>query len=149
MMLPTHRPAMASTSNPLQLPSSSATSVLHSSDASPRMRKDAQEVKFGVGRHRDKLEKIRDSLRPYEQPCMADKSVKKDTKYSTGSKCLEENLLNNRQMMLNALTQIHGYKEEAALSALERVNYSSVIAAAEYLDNIGKEARKNVFYQVL
>lgn len=42
MMLPTHRPAMASTSNPLQLPSSSATSVLHSSDASPRMRKDAQ-----------------------------------------------------------------------------------------------------------
>uniref|UniRef100_A0A0N5AAX8 non-specific serine/threonine protein kinase n=1 Tax=Syphacia muris TaxID=451379 RepID=A0A0N5AAX8_9BILA len=145
-MLPIHRPATASTSNPMQLPPSSSSSILHSSDPSPRMRKDAQEVKFGVGRHRDKLEKIRDSLRPYEQPCATEKEAKKDSKYSDDNKSLGENLINNRQMMVNALTQIYGYNEELALLALERVNYSSVIAAAECLDNLGKESKRNALH---
>ncbi|KHN86521.1 Serine/threonine-protein kinase LATS1 [Toxocara canis] len=143
-MLPPHRPATASTSNPVQMPSTGTVGIaLRTPEPSPRIRKDVvtTDVRVGVGRHRDKLELIRDSLRPFEQACTTDTS-------SAQMHC--NNNLNaedetRRQIMLNTLTQI-GFEREAAMLALQLVRFSSVAAAAEVLLNINKD---HVFQQDL
>uniref|UniRef100_A0A1I8EDE5 UBA domain-containing protein n=1 Tax=Wuchereria bancrofti TaxID=6293 RepID=A0A1I8EDE5_WUCBA len=127
-------------------------------EPSPRMRKDATtDVRIGVGRHRDKLEQIRDSLRPFEQTAgNMDASAATTTALAaSSSSSLSPNNNNNnnftiedetrRQILINTLTQI-GFEEQAALLALELVRYSSVAAAAEVLLNLNKE---HVFRQDL
>lgn len=142
-MLPPHRPATASTSNPIQMPSTGAVGIaLRTPEPSPRIRKDVTtDVRVGVGRHRDKLELIRDSLRPFEQACNTDSSSTQ-THYNNNLNAEDET---RRQIMLNTLTQI-GFEREAAMLALQLVRFSSVAAAAEVLLNINKD---HVFQQDL
>uniref|UniRef100_A0A0R3RJC8 UBA domain-containing protein n=1 Tax=Elaeophora elaphi TaxID=1147741 RepID=A0A0R3RJC8_9BILA len=162
-MFPPHRPALASTSNPAQISTTGATNSsgnvigipMRTPEPSPRMRKDvttACDVRVGVGRHRDKLEQIRDSLRPFEQTG----NVEAPTAAAAASSSSSPNNNNNnnnftvedetrRQILINTLTQI-GFEEQAALLALELVRYSSVAAAAEVLLNLNKE---HVFRQDL
>uniref|UniRef100_A0A915PU94 non-specific serine/threonine protein kinase n=1 Tax=Setaria digitata TaxID=48799 RepID=A0A915PU94_9BILA len=120
-------------------------------EPSPRLRKDATtDVRVGVGRHRDKLEQIRDSLRPFEQTGNTEAPTSAS---ATSSSPNNNNSHNNftiedetrRQILINTLTQI-GFEEQAALLALELVRYSSVAAAAEVLLNLNKE---HVFRQDL
>ncbi|VIO95387.1 Uncharacterized protein BM_BM5867 [Brugia malayi] len=165
-MFPPHRPTLASTSsNPAQISTTATTSnsgnvigiSMRTPEPSPRIRKDATtDVRIGVGRHRDKLEQIRDSLRPFEQTGNMDASVATTTALaSSSSSSLSPNNNNNnnftvedetrRQILINTLTQI-GFEEQAALLALELVRYSSVAAAAEVLLNLNKE---HVFRQDL
>lgn len=144
-MLPPHRPAMASTSNPAQLPSSGSV-PLRTPEPSPRIRKDAaqmasQDVRVGVGRHRDKLEIIRDSLRPFEQCCTPEPPAATAQAQCNNDANTEDEA--RRQIMLKTLTQI-GFKEDAAMLALQLVRFSSVAAAAEVLFNINKD---HVFQQ--
>ncbi|VBB35360.1 unnamed protein product, partial [Acanthocheilonema viteae] len=111
------------------------------------------DVRIGVGRHRDKLEQIRDSLRPFEQTGNMEASTATATTTVPSSSPNNNNNNNNftvedetrRQILINTLTQI-GFDEQAALLALELVRYSSVAAAAEVLLNLNKE---HVFRQDL
>ncbi|EFO21463.1 hypothetical protein LOAG_07027 [Loa loa] len=161
-MLPPHRPALASTSSPAQIPTSITTNnsgnvigiSMRTPEPSPRIRKDATtDVRVGVGRHRDKLEQIRDSLRPFEQTGNMEAPTAATAASSSSSSSPNNNNNNNftvedetrRQILVNTLTQI-GFEEQAALLALELVRYSSVAAAAEVLLNLNKE---HVFRQDL
>ncbi|VDN04538.1 unnamed protein product [Thelazia callipaeda] len=155
-MFPPHRPALASTSSPAQISTSTTSSApsnvagisLRTPEPSPRIRKDATtDVRVGVGRHRDKLEQIRDSLRPFEQSNNTELSATTSLAAATSSNnnnfTIEDET--RRQILINTLTQI-GFEEQAALLALELVRYSSVAAAAEVLLNLNKE---HVFRQDL
>uniref|UniRef100_A0A914RN84 Uncharacterized protein n=1 Tax=Parascaris equorum TaxID=6256 RepID=A0A914RN84_PAREQ len=206
-MLPPHRPATASTSNPIQMPSTGAVGIaLRTPEPSPRIRKDVtaitvnpeelylsrlfdffvwhrsyfildeggfmwrtefcrcDDVRIGVGRHRDKLELIRDSLRPFEQACNTDSSSTqahynnnvnaedetrlRTVKFDNASMrdCL---LLMGFELERHNCIRISGMfwiiDEEAAMLALQLVRFSSVAAAAEVLLNINKD---HVFQQV-
>ncbi|KAM3722019.1 Serine/threonine-protein kinase WARTS [Dirofilaria immitis] len=171
-MFPPHRPALASTSSPAQILTAGTANnsgnvagiSMRTPEPSPRMRKDSTtDVRIGVGRHRDKLEQIRDSLRPFEQTSNMEISASTAAAVASSSSSSllnnnNNNIINNntnnnitiedetrRQILINTLTQI-GFEEQAALLALELVRYSSVAAAAEVLLNLNKE---HVFRQDL
>uniref|UniRef100_A0A914VK02 non-specific serine/threonine protein kinase n=1 Tax=Plectus sambesii TaxID=2011161 RepID=A0A914VK02_9BILA len=100
--------------------------------------KSQPDVKVG-GKHRDKLQIIRESLRPFEQMSPT------DTLSSECSSGTHNSSEANQEMMLNTLTQI-GFEKEAAFYALKLVKFTSVSSAADVLLNINKE---HVFQQDL
>lgn len=81
-----------------------------------------QDVRIGVGRHRDKLEQIRDSLRPFEQTGNMEASTAAATSSSSSPNNYNNNNNSNnnnnftvedetrRQILINTLTQI-GFEE--------------------------------------
>ncbi|CAD5206479.1 unnamed protein product [Bursaphelenchus okinawaensis] len=89
------------------------------------------------GHHRDKLDLIRDSLRPFEQNDYSNTvnnntyNVIDDTTYPV----FLEKLDSNQRIMMNALTQ-GGYDQEAAYYALKLVNFRSVTDAAKVLTDL-------------
>ncbi|TKR60057.1 hypothetical protein L596_029643 [Steinernema carpocapsae] len=94
---------------------------------------------FQVGRHRDKLELIRNSLRPFEQqlPPSSHSSESYSNGYNGGSSATYDlqHTAERQTMMLNTLTTL-GFEREAAYYALKLVKFSSVGRAVELLRNV-------------
>ncbi|KAK0428305.1 hypothetical protein QR680_010720 [Steinernema hermaphroditum] len=106
-------------------------------EQSPRLRETNANLQQ-IGRHRDKLELIRNSLRPFEQqlpPSHTNDPYSNGYGPSTGA--YDHHVINaeRQNFMLNTLTQL-GFEREAAFYALKLVKFSSVGAAAELLKNV-------------
>ncbi|VDN34566.1 unnamed protein product [Cylicostephanus goldi] len=117
------------------------------------MTENIQDVR--VGRHRDKLELIRDSLRPFEQTGSDASSAAPEQNIthaeshspvvdsSVNSGILEQ----QRAMVDNLIAQ--GYEQDAAYYALKLVKFASTAAAVDVLklinhDHANMEEMKNV-----
>ncbi|KAI6225671.1 hypothetical protein M3Y95_00721700 [Aphelenchoides besseyi] len=87
------------------------------------------------GHHRDKLDLIRDSLKPFEQ---TENQVPVLNSYSSPSNDLfnssQQVDANLQRIMMHALTQV-GYDQESAYYALKLVNFRSITDAVMVLTN--------------
>lgn len=121
-----HYASVASTST--ALPQGTATAAVAQPEPSPRLRQDSnapESVK--VGRHRDKLEQIRSSLKPFEQSTAVGV-------LSSEAPLSRSDLDAQKLALIHNLMQF-GYDRGTATYALAQVNFSSVAKAVEWLRN--------------
>jgi hypothetical protein len=165
-MMPPHRHSTATTpSNTTPSPSSGLTITPSTSiKSSNNQRNNAAEIipiQQQPGHHRDKLERIRNSLKPFEQsmpyesqmyfsnypnlvngnhsnnisiPSTSFPSSSSTNNYSSNSS-ISEKSDETQMFMINSLTQL-GFDKESAYYALKLVNFSSVTDAANVLNRI-------------
>uniref|UniRef100_A0A0K0D3J4 UBA domain-containing protein n=1 Tax=Angiostrongylus cantonensis TaxID=6313 RepID=A0A0K0D3J4_ANGCA len=107
---------------------------------------DDDEVDVRVGRHRDKLELIRDSLRPFEQTVgdivpvtAAEQNVQhSETHLTVVESATNSGALGQQRAMVDSLIA-QGYDQDAAFYALKLVKFASTAAAVDVLKHINHD----------
>ncbi|KAK5966468.1 Protein kinase domain and AGC-kinase [Trichostrongylus colubriformis] len=104
-----------------------------------RHRNDTNLQDVRVGRHRDKLELIRDSLRPFEQTVneVPTQVVDQTTSSAVDSTAISQTAEQQRAMVDSLIAQ--GYEQDAAFYALKLVKFASPEAAIDVLKHINHD----------
>ncbi|XGW24058.1 hypothetical protein V3C99_005901 [Haemonchus contortus] len=105
-----------------------------------RHRNDTNLQDVRVGRHRDKLELIRDSLRPFEQTVneVPTTNAVEQATSATGESTTNSPTVEQQRAMVDSLIA-QGYEQDAAFYALKLVKFASPEAAIDVLKHINHD----------